>query len=122
MKKSKNKIYWVLEDFNFIGNHYPGKDQTVHSVSIVENELIDERMVKFDVDFIDSKSDRIEYSVNLLADSHGTGYSGYYIKDGDKHSRGEITCQLYKNSLAYLLMGTWIEDGYTYTWWSRIEK
>ena len=101
------KIVWVDDDFNY--NDVQREKE--HTVSQIENVIIDDTMIKF---YTDGKGclDRSFYAINLLGDS--TKYQNY---------RGEdivIECEIFKSKNKELLYGTWNEDGVDYTWWAII--
>jgi hypothetical protein len=118
------KIFWVLDDFAYIGAFVPDKKRpTSHTVARIENVIIDDNMIKFYV-LPHEAADKIvwSYNVNLLNNPTGTRYEGGFTEATEPDHKGKITCELYSNTNKYLLQGRWYECDEVYTWWAIIEK
>ena len=122
MKKLSGKIYWIADDFSFNGNFIPKKDETSHTVSKVEDVVIDEHVIKFTTTPVDYDGEKFSYNVNLLADEKGLGFTGTCNETTDRDWKGEIKCELFENKKTYFIYGKWTEDDVVYTWWARIDK
>lgn len=122
MSKLTGKIYWVESDFSFNGCHIPKKDETSHTVTRIENAIVDDHMIKFTSTPVDHGNYQFGYNVNLIANDKGLGFTGSFSDTTDGDWKGEITCEVFENKKAFLLFGKWTEEEIIYTWWARIDK
>lgn len=122
-KQLKGKIYWVLDDFAYIGTVLPKKDQTSHIVARLDNIVIDEYMIKFYVcPHQSSDGQEWSYNVNLLINDIGTTFRGTFSEATEPSYTGEVFCELFSNHKKYMLQGRWIEEEVLYTFWAIIDK
>jgi hypothetical protein len=118
----KGKIYWVLDDFSYIGQVVSKKDTTSHAVARIDNVIIEEYMIKFYVLPFEINGETWSYNVNLLMNDTGTKYTGQFTEDSEPDHSGEVNCELYRNPKHYMLYGHWTEDEWVYTWWAIISR
>jgi len=119
----KGKIYWVLDDFSYIGVVIPKQDDTAHIVARLDNAIIDEHMIKFYVcPYNDSHGVEWSYNVNLLVDEARSKFNGTFSEATDPSHKGEVYSELFSNRNKYVLHGRWIEDEMVYTFWAIIDK
>lgn len=120
----KGKLYWVKDDFSFIGGRIPkGKNSTSHTVAEIENVLISDTMIKFtikDHKYVDNEI--WNYQVELIRNSIGINYEGEFHETTETDHKGAIHCELFQNEKKYMLYGRWSEYGDIYTFWAIINK
>lgn len=117
------KIYWVRDDFSYIGTHIPKKDATSHIAARLENVIINEYMIKFYVcPHKDSNNDYWTYNVNLFINNDNTKYNGTFTEDLEPSYVGDVNLELFENKNKYFLYGRWIEEETIYTFWATIDK
>ena len=122
-KQLKGKIYWVLDDFAYIGAIIPKKDTTTHTVARLENVIVDEHMIKFYVcPHKSSDGEEWSYNVNLLINDAATKFNGTFSEATEPSYKGEVFAELFSNHKKYMLQGRWIENEIIYTFWAIIEK
>jgi len=122
-KQLKGKIYWVLDDFAYIGSIIPKKETTSHTVARLDNVIINEYMIKFYV--CPHKTEDGEdwsYNVNLIINEIGTKFNGTFNEATEPSHKGEVFAELFSNNKNYMLQGRWIECETIYTFWAIIEK
>ena len=118
----KGKIYWVLDDFLYIGVNYPKKDTTLHAVARIDNVIIDEHMIKFYIQPFEVRGEIWSYNANLLINENGTKFNGTFTEATDSDYSGELSCELFSNSKGHMLYGRWTEDEALYTFWAVVDK
>lgn len=119
----KGKIYWVLEDFAYIGAVTPKTGDTLHIVARITNVIIEEHMIKFFVcPFKGVDGEEWSYNVNLQPDDTGTKFNGFYSEGTEPSHKGEVNSELFSNSKKHIIYGRWFEDELIYTFWALIEK
>lgn len=119
----KGKIYWILDDFSYIGTYIPKKDTTTHTVARLDNVIVDEHMIKFFVcPHKSSDGEDWSYNVNLLINDTATKYNGTFTEATEPSYKGEVYSELFSNRKKYILQGRWIENETIYTFWAVIEK
>jgi hypothetical protein len=119
----KGKIYWILDDFAYIGAVIPKKDDTAHIVARLDNVVIDEHMIKFYVcPHKSTDGQDWSYNVNLLINDTATKFNGTFTEATEPSYKGEVYSELFSNHKKYMLQGRWIEDETIYTFWAIIDK
>jgi len=122
VEQLKGKIYWIYDDFSYIGENIPKTGETSHAVARISNAIIDDNLIKFHVEPYKVGSDFWSYNVNLLMDEIGTKLHGTFTETTDADWAGEITCELFSNPKRHMLYGRWTEDEDIFTFWAIIEK
>lgn len=119
----KGKIFWIQDDFDYIGANIPKKDTAAHIVARLDNVIIEEHMIKFYV-CPHKSSDGLEwsYNVNLLINDIATKYNGTFTEATDPNYKGDVYSELFSNRKRYLLQGRWLDQETIYTFWAVIEK
>ncbi len=126
--QSSGEIYLIRSDFKFHGVDYPNSGEFKLIATKLQNCIVDENMVKFDMVQYVSDDEELCYSINLIRKDVGTLYSGEAKLKSFPDHIAEIKCQVYKNieGKDYAIIGNWdeIEDdennkGY-YTFIARI--
>jgi len=126
MKQLKGKIYWVSDTFEYIGKGVNNsKDIYLHYAARISNIVIDDAMIKFDVEPHNVEGGSYSYIVNLL-NTHENRFKGD-IKDGETNElNGNVTCELFQNSKKYMIQGLWHEEHNDFenifSFWAVIEK
>jgi len=122
-RQLKGKIYWVLDDFSYIGMVAPKKDETLHIAARLDYVIIDDHMIKFYFcPHQDSSGENWSYKVNLLINDLGTKFIGTFSESTEPSYTGEVYSELFSNKHKYMLQGRWIEDGTIFTFWAIIDK
>ena len=122
-KQLKGKIYWVLDDFAYIGAVVPKKDQTSHTVARIDFAVIEEHMIKFYVcPHKSSDGQDWSYNVNLTINDIGTQYNGIFTEATEPSYKGEVFSELFSNHKKFMLQGRWIESDAIYTFWAIFDK
>lgn len=71
---------------------------------------------------LDFAADGFSYSVKLRW-RHGANYAGGYSYHGRGESgSGLASADFYRSATSGVLLGTWIEDGTEYFWWTRLDE
>ncbi len=123
IQQLKGKIYFVEDDFGYIGGHIPKKDSTSHIVAKLDNAIIDEHMIKFYVcPYKDTDGEYWSYNVNLRINDTATKFNGTFSEATEQSHKGEIDAELFSNRKKFMLQGRWIENETIYTFWAIIEK
>jgi hypothetical protein len=123
IQQLKGKIYWVLDDFAYIGTVMSKKDSTSHIVAKIDNVIIDEHMIKFYVcPHNSADGEEWSYNVNLLINETGTRFTGTFSEATEPDYIGVVHCELFSNDKKYMLQGRWIESEALYTFWAIIDK
>jgi hypothetical protein len=123
IQQLKGKIFWVLDDFAYIGEKVSKKDSTTHTVARLDHVVIDGHMIKFYVcPFKNSDNEEWSYNVNLLINEVGTRFSGIFSEATEPSHNGELNCELFSNDKKYMIYGRWVESEIIYTFWAIIDK
>jgi hypothetical protein len=92
----KGKIYWILDDFNYIGEFIPKKVTTSHTVAKLEYVIIQDHMIKFYVcPYKGSDGGDWSYNVNLQINDNGTKYNGTFSEANEPDHYGEVYSELF---------------------------
>ena len=123
---SKGKIYWIEDDFKYIGNR-PLTD-IANGVGRCETFVADENMIRMvlqPTNYYEDQSSTI--MINLIKENENF-YKGKATAIENDDFEAIVDAKVFTNSLAYLLFGTWTEgnidgdDFVFYTWIAEIMK
>ena len=122
-KQLKGKIFWIEDDFGYIGGIIPKDNTTSHTVARIENVIIEEYMIKFFVcPHPDHSKTEWSYNVNLLVDDTGIKFNGTFSEATEPSHTGEVFAELFQNKNKYMLLGKWLENESFFTFWALFEK
>ncbi|RYY50592.1 MAG: hypothetical protein EOO06_03290 [Chitinophagaceae bacterium] len=114
------KIYWVMDDFAYIGVHLPKKNMTSHAVANVEHAIVEEHLIKFTVVPFEYDGEMWSYNVNLVPNLDSTKFEGTFTEATESSHTGTVECELFNARNGCFLYGRWMEGGELYTFWVKL--